>query len=80
MKKEAQAMEKGSSRIFQTAYMRKVRPRGRPGLSCRPLGQPGGKNILEAAGGHEKYVVQRLLISYELISRRELILAANFIT
>jgi hypothetical protein len=34
---------KRSLRIFQTAYVRKVRPRAQPGLSCRPPAQPGGR-------------------------------------
>ncbi len=46
MKKEAQVMEKVILANIQTAYMRKVRPRARPGLSCRPSGQPGGQETL----------------------------------
>ncbi len=33
-------------RIFQTAYVRKVRSRARPGPSCQPSGQPGGQEKL----------------------------------
>ncbi len=48
MKKEARPglWRKQSLRIFQTAYMRKVKPRARPGPSCWPSRQPGGQEKL----------------------------------
>ncbi len=42
MKKEARAMEKAILANI-AAYVRKVRPRARPGPSYRPFGQPGGQ-------------------------------------
>ncbi len=50
-KKKPWLRRKQSLPIFQSAYVRKVRPRARPGLSCRPPGQPGGRESWPAKKG-----------------------------
>jgi hypothetical protein len=45
-RKKPRLWRKRSLLIFQTAYVRKVRPRARPGLSCRLPGQTDGPRKL----------------------------------
>ncbi len=51
---------KRSLQIFQTAYVRKVRSRARPGLICRLSGQPGDR---------ESWPAKRACVAHEESSR-----------